>query len=90
MPQCLKLRVGDCLSLVSSGGHIISGEDVLEVIGPFLGTVLGIDGRVLAPMGFPNRILFLARRPGRAVIEWVDGEPLRNPTMLQGSIQVES
>jgi len=41
-------------------------------------------------MGAPNAVLFLARRPGRATIDVVTGDPWRAPQTTTLDVTVES
>lgn len=74
-PSPLTVHRGDVLLFRAAGGHVRSGEDVIELLGPFLSAVVGDDGNIFTPMGPPNAILFHARKPGRASIDVVSGEP---------------
>ncbi|SEH00822.1 hypothetical protein SAMN05444920_11811 [Nonomuraea solani] len=74
-PESLTLRTGDLLMVWATGGRIRSGTDSLELLGPFLIGVLGIDGLVHTPEGPPGKVALLARRPGRAEIEFALGGP---------------
>jgi hypothetical protein len=74
-PERLTLAVGDVLRFAASGGHVRSGGDVVEMLGPFLPAVLGTNGEILSPMAAPNTVFFVVRRPGRAVIDVVSGDP---------------
>ena len=89
-PPSLTLKVGDMLVFGATGGHIQSGVDILEFFGPFLPGVVGDNGQILSPMGAPNTILFLARSPGRAIIELVTGDPWHAPQTNTLDIAVES
>jgi hypothetical protein len=64
--------------------------DVVEIIGPFLPGVLREGGEILSPMGAPNAVLFLARRPGRAAIDVVTGDPRHAPQTMPLEITVEA
>lgn len=75
LPPSLTLRVGDLLIFAATGGHVQSGADVVEILGPFLPGLLGDNGEILSPMGAPNAVMFLARRLGRATIKVVTGDP---------------
>jgi hypothetical protein len=90
LPTSLTIRVGDLLVFGASGGHVHSGTEVVEILGPFLPGVLGDDGQILSPMGVPNAVLFLARRPGRATIDVVTGDPWHEPKTTALGITVES
>lgn len=75
LPPSLTLRVGDALRLWASGGRVESGAAAVESLGPYQTSVLGTHGDVVAPAGPPNVILFLARRPGRAIVKVMMGDP---------------
>ncbi len=89
LPTSLTIRVGDVLVFGATGGHVYSGAEVVEILGPFLPGVLGDDGQILSPMGAPNAVLFLARRPGRATIDVVTGDPWHTPETTALGITVE-
>jgi hypothetical protein len=74
----------------ATGGHVHSGAEVVEILGPFLPGVLGDNGQIFSPMGAPNAVLFLARRPGRATIDVVTGDPWHAPKTTALAITVES
>jgi hypothetical protein len=86
----LTIRVGDLLIFRATGGHVYSGAEAVEILGPFLPGVLGENGQILSPMGSPNRVLFLARHPGRAKIDVVTGDPWHEPKTTALNITVES
>jgi hypothetical protein len=90
LPTRLTIRVGDVLVFGATGGHVRSGAEVVEILGPFLPGILGDDGQILSPMGAPNAVLFLARRPGRATIDVVTGDPWHAPKTTALGITVES
>jgi hypothetical protein len=87
-PASLTIAVGDLLQFSASGGHVMSGAS-LEMLGPFLPAVLAGNGEPLAPVGAPNTVLFLARRPGRAVIDVVVGDPWHAPRTVAITIDVK-
>ena len=89
-PSSLTLKVGDVLVFGATGGHVQSGADVVEILGPFLPGVMGKNSEILSPMGAPNAVLFLARRPGRATIDVVTGDPWRAPQTTTLDVTVES
>ena len=89
LPPSLALRVGDALLCVASGGHVQSGGDVVRILGPFVPGVLADNGEILSPMGAPNAVLYLARRPGRATIDVVTGDPWHGPETTTLEIAVE-
>jgi hypothetical protein len=90
LPTRLTIRVGDVLYFGATGGHVHSGAEVVEMLGPFLPGVLGDNSEILSPMGAPNAVLFLARRPGRSTIDVVTGDPWHAPETTALSITVES
>lgn len=89
-PPSLTLKVGDVLMFGATGGHVQSGADVVEILGPFVPGIMGANGAILSPMGAPNAVLFLARRPGRATIDVVTGDPWYAPQTTSLDITVES
>lgn len=89
LPTSLTIRVGDVLVFGATGGHVHSGPEVVEILGPFLPGVLGDNGQVLSPMSAPNTVLFIARCSGRATIDVVTGEPWRSPKTTTVNITVE-
>ena len=78
-PPSLTIKVGDVLAFGATGGHFQSGMNVIKILGPFLPAVVGDNGQILSPMGAPNAVWFLARRPGRATIDVVTGDPWQAP-----------
>ena len=90
LPARLTLRVGDLLICGASGGHVQSGADVVEILGPFLPGVMGDNGKILSPMGSPSTLLFLARRPGRATIDVITGDLWHAPLTTKLEITIES
>ena len=88
LPADLTVAVGDVLRFAASGGHVREGAAV-EIIGIFVESVLGTDGRVLTPMGPPNAVLFHARMPGRAAIDVVTGDPWRSSVTRSMTVVVE-
>ncbi len=87
-PQTIK--VGDVFLFRAAGGHVRSGDDVLELLGPFTPAVVGDDGTIFTPMGPPNTVLFRARQPGQALIDVVTGDPFHAPQTTVLRIAVES
>lgn len=90
LPSILAVKVGDVLRFGATGGHVHSGTDVVEILGPFLPSVVGGNGEILSPMGAPNTVLFVARRPGRATIDVVTGDPWHAPETTSLGITVEA
>jgi hypothetical protein len=89
-PSSLPLQVGDVLLFKATGGHVQSGEDVVEMLGTYLPALLGDNGEILTPMGAPNTVLFRVLRPGRAMINVVSGDPWHAPQTTTLGITVES
>ena len=89
VPPNLTIQVGDVLSFGATGGHVQSGQEVVEILGPFLPAVLGGNGQIVSPMGAPNAVWFLARQPGRATIDVVTGDPWQAPQTTRLEITVE-
>jgi hypothetical protein len=90
LPSQLTLQPGDVLLCAATGGHVLAGEDVVEMIGAFLPAVLGEHGQVLTPMGAPNTVLFRALRPGLAKIDVITGDPWRDVRTTTLTLTVES
>jgi hypothetical protein len=86
----LTIKVGDLLLFGATGGHVQSGADVLEILGPFGPGVVGDNGQIFSPTGAPNTVLFLARRPGQAMIDVVFGDPWHAPETAALEVTVES
>ncbi|WP_328524042.1 hypothetical protein [Kribbella sp. NBC_00359] len=84
----LTVAVGDVLQFAASGGHVREGAAV-EIVGIFVVSVLGTDGRVLTPAGPPNAVLFHAGKPGRAAIDVVIGDPWRSSVSRIVTVVVE-
>ena len=89
LPARLTLKAGDGLMFAASGGHIRSGAEVVQIIGPFLSAVLGTNGEIVSPMGPPNAIIFLAHHPGGATIDVVTGDPFHAPHTTPLHLTVE-
>lgn len=71
----LTLAAGDVLKFWATGGRVVSGAGVVELLGPLLTSVLGTNGEILSPVGGPNVVLLRALRPGRATVELITGDP---------------
>jgi hypothetical protein len=89
VPSGLALLAGDLLLFRATGGHVRSGGDVVEMVGAFLPAVMGEHGKVVAPQGAPNMVLFRALRPGGATIDVVTGDPWHAPQTITVGITVE-
>ncbi|HEY0404108.1 MAG TPA: hypothetical protein VGC89_00160 [Pyrinomonadaceae bacterium] len=90
LPVSLTLEVGDLLSFAASGGRVLSGAGVVEILGPFIPGLMLDDGRILSPEGAPNALFFLARRPGRATIDVFTGDPWSAPQTTTLEVTVKS
>jgi hypothetical protein len=88
-PPNLTIRVGDVLAFGATGGHVRSDGDVIEILGPFLPATLADNGQIVSPMGTPSVLWFLARRPGRATVDVVTGDPWQAPQTTPLDITVE-
>jgi len=89
LPKALTIKVGDLLMFGATGGHLRSGENVLEFLGAFVPAVLGDNGKILSPAAAPNSVFFLARVSGVAAIDIVKGDPWRAPVAIKLKITVE-
>jgi hypothetical protein len=88
-PSPQTVKVGDVFLFRAAGGHVRSGHDVIELVGPFVPAVMGDDGNILTPMGPPNTVLFRARQPGDALIDVVTGDPFHATQTTVVRITVE-
>ena len=88
-PSPLALRVGDVVLLRAAGARPPSGDDCIELLGPFIPAVLGDNAEILSPMGSPGTLLVVARRPGRASFMAIGGDPFHAPRATELSISVE-
>jgi GMP synthase-like glutamine amidotransferase len=75
LPTVLDICIGDLLVFDASGGSVLRGGEVVELLGAFMRSILGDNQQVLSPLGAPNAVVFLARHPGSASINLVIGEP---------------
>lgn len=98
LPPDVTLRVGDALCFAATGGRVHQSEErqlndaeeVVQLLGIFLQSVIGTNGQIISPMGSPNNVLFLARRPGSVRIDVVTGDPWRNPRAITLNIIVKT
>ena len=79
LPPRLTVGAGDVLWFVASGGHVREGDEIVQMLGPFLPGFPGPAGEIVSPAGPPSAVFFLVRAPGNAVIDVVTGDPWRNP-----------
>jgi hypothetical protein len=77
LPASISMHQGDVLSVPATGGRLIKGGEVLELLGPFYPAFLNAVGELIAPSGSPNQLLFLARKPGMATIEVISESALQ-------------
>ena len=82
LPPAVSLRAGDLLLVRATGGTVVAGEAAVEALGAFGAAALAPDGSVLAAMGGPDAVLFLARAPGQARIEVVRSDPWQSPRQI--------
>ncbi len=89
IPDNIVITTGDLVLVRATGGHVRSGENSVRLLGAFLTALLREDGQVTAPLGAPNRVIFVARAAGDAVIDVVDGDPwgASKQTVVNVSVQ---
>jgi len=75
IPRRVIIVAGDVLLIRATGGHVRSGEDAVHLLGALLTALLRENGHIIAPLGAPNRVIFVAQAAGDAVIDVVTGEP---------------
>lgn len=68
---------------------MVDGSTVLQALGPFVVSVVGTTGIVMAPLGGPNAILLVALREGRATAEIFYGDPWQDVSSMSLEILVE-
>jgi len=68
IPTELLIEVDDLLVVAAIGCILKSGTGNVEILGPYLPGVIDENGNAIMPMGNPNTVLILARRPGTATI----------------------
>lgn len=78
----------DMLFINAGGGNVLSGKDVIERFGPYVTALLQENGTSLAPMGGPNKLLFVARQQGTARVAVVMGDPWHSPHTVEVEIIV--
>jgi len=88
-PSPQTVVVGDVLHFHAAGGRLRAGRGIVELLGPFVSSVVGDQGQVMTPMGPPNTLLVRALKPGRAVIDLVTGDPFHAPRKTTVAIVVE-
>lgn len=89
LPQSLTIKEGDLLVISATGGRLQADTEAIEIIGPFISGVVGDNSEIFSPMGAPNRVALLARRPGRATIDLITGDPWRSPKTTTIELIVE-
>ncbi|HML13338.1 MAG TPA: hypothetical protein VK456_08540 [Xanthobacteraceae bacterium] len=86
----LTIEVGDVLLFRATGGRIRSGADAVELLGPFVESVVGTNGQIFSPTAPPNTLLLRASHPGQADVEVVTGDPWREHGSTRIAITVEA
>ncbi|MGB8193615.1 MAG: hypothetical protein WCF67_16915 [Chitinophagaceae bacterium] len=87
LPAYITLNTGDLLQLGASGGHIISGEGIIELLGAFTQSFMQ-DNNIASPAGPPGILLLLAREPGKAQLNIITGDPWSKPVTNRIEITV--
>lgn len=88
-PAKITVQKGDLLQFKGSGGHIIYGSKSIELLGSFLSSLVDKDFQILAPMGAPDNVIFIARAAGEAGIDVVTGDPWGKSEITRFQITVE-
>jgi hypothetical protein len=89
-PPTIEAKVGDLLAFDATGGHIRSGPDLVQFLGPFIIGTLQNDGKVITPMGNPHTVMFLCRGSGQANIDVVTGDPWRTFETITLRLTIEA
>ena len=90
LPPVVTLAVGDLLKVGATGGILQSTGAAVEILGPYVPGVLVDDASIVSPAGAPNVLCILARRPGRAVIDFAIGDPWRGSSRRSVEIRVDA
>src|SRR5687767_13675585 len=86
--ELINLRAGDLLVLTASGGRVLSGDDVIELLGPFYPGYLSAAGERLELAGTPKKLMLLPRNTGTATIQTLRGDSGSTPKISFASINV--
>lgn len=84
-----RIRVGDVLELNATGVRVSSGQDTVELLGSFVQGILGDHNEVLSPEAVPNKILLRARRPGKALLSVILGDPFHGHQTISVGVEVD-
>ena len=89
IPGRIVIVSGDIVLLRATGGHVRSGEHAVHFLGAFLTALLKGKRPGYCAVGAPNRVVFVARAAGAAVIDVVTGDPWGESkvTILNISVQ---
>ncbi|WP_133053965.1 hypothetical protein [Niastella yeongjuensis] len=82
------IDIGDVLFFKATGGHQLSGKDVIELIGIFSESLLLSSGEKIYPEGLPNIVLFKAIKQGKAMLSIVVGGSWDNPMAASCEVTV--
>src|SRR5689334_7014352 len=89
LPQKIFINAGDVLLFKATGGHPLSGSDVIAYIGVFSESFLLPTGEKIYPQGSPGIVLFKALRPGKALLNLVVKDAWSNPTSGSCEVNIE-
>jgi hypothetical protein len=88
-PNTIRALPGDVLWIGGAGGQVRGRRDIVDLIGAFLPAVVTAAGEVIAPMGRPSIVLFIALGAGVGTIEVFTGTPWSAATRRTIEIIVE-
>ena len=71
----MTIASGDLVLVRAAAGHVRAGAHAVDLVGVYVTALLREDGEVMAPLGAPNWVVFIARAPGRAVVDVVTNDP---------------
>ena len=86
LPSEFRVQAGDLLVFKATGGRVRSRTNIVQALGAFSPGTMSPEGQVLAAMGGPDSVVFLARGEGQAEIEVIAGDPWvgpRSPAVLR-------
>jgi hypothetical protein len=89
-PSPLCVQVGDVLVVYTAGARVRSGDQSIQLLGPFITAMVGQNGEIIEPAGNPGLVILRGLQPGLARVELILGEAPLTATSHQLWIKVES
>lgn len=89
LPPKIHINIGDVLLFKATGGHQLSGSDVMEYIGVFTESFLLPTGEKVYPQGSPGTVLFKALKQGKALLSLVINDAWSDPASKPCEVTIE-